>query len=156
MPENREQTIKYMQIACKQCDKSHCGWKIGAVAVKQGKALAKSFNETLKGEKYCQDGQCYRKKYNLSGGKEIEKVCSIHAEQNIIASCAKKGISLNNATLYINVFPCYICAKSLIIAGFKKVYYMQDYAGNEASTLFKSNNVILEKVEEGEVWSQKL
>jgi len=143
-----------MKEACLQCDKSHCGWKVGVVAEREGVILAKSYNQTLKGEKYCQTGTCYRKENNLSGGKEIEKVCSIHAEQNLIANCAKNGVSLNGATLYINVFPCYICAKSVIQAGFKKIYYMNDYAGNEALTLFASNGVGVEKVEEGNVWKK--
>ena len=145
-----------MRLACKQCDHSFCGYKTGAIAVSNGNIIAQSFNETLKGEKYCQDGHCYREENHLHGGKAIEKVCSIHAEVNLIAEAAKKGTALQGTDIYVTTFPCYICTKSIIKAGFKKVFYMSDYGGNEGLNMLLANGVVVTKLDEKEVWSSVL
>ena len=46
---------------------------------------------------------------------------AVHAEQNIIAQAAKYGISLEGATVYVNTFPCSICAKLMINVGIARV-----------------------------------
>ncbi|MFH1895869.1 MAG: deaminase [bacterium] len=144
--------IFFMRQACKMCDFSSCGYKIGCVVVINGKAIAKSFNETLKGEIYCQNGECYREKHNLRGGKDIEKVCSIHAEANLIAKAASQGLSLKGADLYVTTFPCLVCSRSMVAAGFSRVFYMSDYGGNEALPLLESNNIRVTRILEEKVW----
>lgn len=145
--------ISFMKEACLQCDYSSCGYKTGSVAVKNGKIIAKSFNETLKGEIYCQDGECYREKHNLYGGREIEKVCSIHAEANLIAQAAKEGLSLEGSDLYVTTFPCLICTRAIVQAGFKRVFYMSGYGENEGMPLLEANEVEVTRILEKEVWS---
>lgn len=56
---------------------------------------------------------------------------TVHAEQNAISDCAKRGISCDNATAYITHYPCINCTKILIASGIKKVYYNMDYKNNE-------------------------
>ncbi|MDD4212955.1 MAG: dCMP deaminase family protein [Bacilli bacterium] len=53
----------------------------------------------------------------------------VHAEPNAIlnASC-----SLENATLYVTLFPCNECAKLIIQSGIKEIVYLSDkYEGTE-------------------------
>lgn len=52
----------------------------------------------------------------------------IHAEMNAIANCVKNSdfISPVDAKVYVTLFPCSNCAKLLISAGIKKVYYKDD------------------------------
>lgn len=45
-----------------------------------------------------------------------------HAERNAIYNAARKGIPLNNSTLYIQWVPCVDCARAMIQSGIKKVY----------------------------------
>ena len=52
---------------------------------------------------------------------------TVHAEVNALTQCAKYGISCNNATIYINTFPCWNCFKTLINAGIKEIVYDDDY-----------------------------
>lgn len=52
---------------------------------------------------------------------------TIHAEQNIISNCAKEGISLKGATMYITTSPCKICAKLIANSGIVKVFYADEY-----------------------------
>ena len=143
-----------MQKACRLCDFSSCGYKTGAIAVKNERIIAEGYNQTLLGEKYCQYGECYREKNHLSGGREIEKVCSIHAEQNLIASAASAGVSLMSSILFVTTFPCLVCTRSIVKAGFKKVVYMSSYASNEGKALLEANGIQVERVGEEEVWGK--
>lgn len=44
-----------------------------------------------------------------------------HAEQNLIAFAARKGIRTDGHTVYVTHFPCSGCAKTLIQAGIRRV-----------------------------------
>ena len=49
----------------------------------------------------------------------------VHAERNAILNC--KGVRLDGATIYVTLFPCYECAKSIVQAGITKVVYLRMY-----------------------------
>lgn len=144
--------LQFMRQACLLCDRSSCLYKTACLVVKDGEVILKAFNETLPGEKYCQEGECIRKKLNLTGGAEIDKVCTIHAEANLIAKAAARGISLKGVDVYLTTFPCYICSKSLVQAGIGKLYYMSDYTGNDGMRFFKAAGIAVEKMKEVLVW----
>jgi dCMP deaminase len=44
-----------------------------------------------------------------------------HAELNVICWCAKQGISLCDATMYLPWFPCATCAQAIISSGITKL-----------------------------------
>lgn len=44
-----------------------------------------------------------------------------HAEQNLIAFAARRGIRTEGCTVYVTHFPCSSCARTLIQAGIAKV-----------------------------------
>lgn len=46
-----------------------------------------------------------------------------HAERNAIFTASRIGVSLVNATLYCNYFPCPDCTRAIIQSGIKTVYY---------------------------------
>ena len=56
---------------------------------------------------------------------------TVHAEQNAISDCAKRGVSTDGATAYITHYPCINCAKILLASGIKEVKYYEDYKNNE-------------------------
>lgn len=52
----------------------------------------------------------------------------VHAEPNAILNSTNK---LDNATLYVTLFPCNECAKLIIQSGIKEIVYVSDkYAGS--------------------------
>jgi len=59
------------------------------------------------------------------------EIATIHAEQNALIDCAKRGVSCNNCIAYITHFPCVNCAKLLLAAGIKKIYYINDYKNSD-------------------------
>jgi dCMP deaminase len=124
--------------------------------VKDNKILIKSWNKKLSGNPYCVGDSCYREENNLSGGAEIQKVCSIHAEAYAIAHAAKEGISIKNSTMYVSTHPCIICTRSIVVAGISKVVYMSDYESDQIFTsLYEENNIELIKISENEVWGNQ-
>ena len=52
---------------------------------------------------------------------------TVHAEQNAITDCAKRGVSWENAQAYITHYPCINCFKVLAASGITKIFYYDDY-----------------------------
>ena len=50
----------------------------------------------------------------------------VHAERNAILN--SHGADLRGSTIYVTLFPCYECAKSIVQAGIKKVVYLRSYS----------------------------
>ena len=147
--------VSYMKKACLLCDKSKCGYKTGCVIVKDDKVVAEGWNATLPGEVYCQNGECVREKEKLYGGKEIDKVCSIHAEAYAVAECASKGISIAGANVYVTTFPCVICCRLLAKCGIGRLFYMSEYTGGRVGeSLLAENGVKIHKIKEEDVWKR--
>lgn len=166
--------IELMRRAATIAGHTKCWIGIGCVIAKNGNILVEAWNETLKGEEYCQtfrdahrgrssesedrpqnNAGCVRHDLGLSQGKEIEKACSIHAEANAIALAARKGISVRGATLFVTSFPCLICLRTIIASGIKKIVYMNDFYKPHSLEMLKKNRVKIEQITEEEVWRKK-
>ena len=71
----------------------------------------------------------------------------IHAEQNAISDCAKRGVSCDLATAYITHFPCINCFKSLAASGIIHIKYINDYNNDEnVNNLAKEVKIVIEKI----------
>ena len=76
------------------------------------------------------------------------EIATIHAEQNAIIDCAKRGVNCNNSVAYITHFPCLNCLKMLVQAGIEKIYYIDDYK-NDYENINKLNiNIPIIKLSE--------
>lgn len=60
----------------------------------------------------------------------------VHAERNAILNC--KGINLDGTTIYVTLFPCNECAKSIIQSGIKKVIYLRMYDKDDLVKITKT------------------
>ena len=66
----------------------------------------------------------------------LEYSRSIHAEMEAIVSAARDGKSgLVGGTLYTTTFPCHNCARHIVAAGIKEVFYIEPYAKSLALQL---------------------
>lgn len=75
------------------------------------------------------------------------EVNTVHAEQNAIADAAKRGVSIDGATIYITHYPCINCTKMIIASGIKVVKYLNDYHNDVINqTLFDQANVVVHKL----------
>lgn len=59
----------------------------------------------------------------------------VHAEMSALSDAARKGLSVENATLYCTTFPCHLCAKLIVAAGIKRVIYQEPYPKSYAFDL---------------------
>jgi len=101
--------------------------KVGAVLVKDKRILATGYNGAPSGLAHCLDIGCLREKMEIPSGERHELCRAVHAEQNCLCQAAHYGIPVEGAVIYCTNFPCVICAKMLINAGIKKIYYAEGY-----------------------------
>ena len=95
---------------------------VGAVIVRDRRIIAGGYNGSISGGDHCIDQGCY----------VVDNHCvrTIHAEMNALLQCAKYGVSVSGADLYVTHFPCLPCTKSIIQSGIKRLYYAMDYKNN--------------------------
>ncbi len=109
------------QAKC-ESDKSSDWWRhVGAIVVKNKQILLQSHNQHVPSEHapYV-DGD---PRDVIEAGTLAHLSTAIHAEQAVIAEAARKGVSLSGASIYLNVFPCPVCAKLIAFSGIKKCYF---------------------------------
>ena len=58
-------------------------------------------------------------------------MATVHAEQNAISDCAKRGVSCNESIAYITHYPCIHCCRLLLASGIKEIKYIDDYKNDE-------------------------
>jgi dCMP deaminase len=93
--------------------------KVGCLLVKDNRIVAQGYNGFLPG---CSHFSIVRNGHEQS---------TVHAEQNAITDCAKRGVSCLSSTAYITHYPCIICCKLLIASGIKEIKYINDYKNDE-------------------------
>ena len=52
-----------------------------------------------------------------------------------ICDASRKGVPIQDGTMYVTVFPCHICAKHIVASGLKRVVYLEPYAKSYAAEL---------------------
>jgi dCMP deaminase len=79
----------------------------------------------------CSDGVL---PWNKEGGfQETKYAYVVHAEVNAIMNSNRNN--LEGSTLYITLFPCNECAKVVVQAGIKKIYYLDDHYHDQDFTI---------------------
>jgi cytidine deaminase len=82
---------------------------------------------------------------NIEGsalGDIIEFVRAVHAEMAALMDAARRGVSVDGATLFATTFPCHHCARHIVAAGLQRVVYMAPYAKSRAVDLHDDSMVL--------------
>jgi len=97
---------------------------------------------------HCDDvGHQFKKMLHEDGSITTHCVRTVHAEQNAICQAAKRGISIDGATLYCRMTPCRTCAMLIINCGIKRVVCQRRYHDSEDSeAMFKIAGITLEHI----------
>ena len=98
--------------------------KVGCLIVKDNRIISQGYNGFLPG--------CPHK----SIVRDDHEQATIHAEQNALCDCAKRGVSCAESTAYVTHYPCIICARLLLAAGIKEIKYLEDYKNDELVKVF--------------------
>ena len=70
---------------------------------------------------------------------------AVHAEMEALSSAARTGLSVRGATLYTTTFPCHGCAKHIVVAGIKRVVYVEPYPKSMAIDLHSDSIAVEEQ-----------
>jgi len=126
----------FKQIVSVTATRSPCErLQVGCLLVKDNRIIAQGYNGFLPG---CP---------HHSIVKDNHEQATVHAEQNAICDCAKRGVSCNNSVAYISHYPCLICTRLLLASGIKKIYYINDYNNDMlVDTLCSQKDVEIEKI----------
>ena len=109
---------------------------VGCLLVKNNRIVAQGYNGHLPGLPHTSI---------IENGHEI---ATIHAEQNALVDCAKRGVSCDETTAYITHYPCFNCCKLLLAAGIKQIKYIDDYNNNNnVVEMCDSMNIKIEKLQ---------
>lgn len=119
---------------------------VGAVLVREKNILATGYNGPPSGLPHCSEVGCIRVQQNVPSGQRHELCRGLHAEQNAIIQAAKHGTSINGADLYCTTFPCVICAKMIINAGVKRIYFTKSYDDPLSKEMLEQAGVLLYEV----------
>ena len=98
--------------------------QVGCILIKNNRIVAQGYNGFLPG--------CPHESRVRNGHEEA----TIHAEQNAIVDCAKRGVSCNNCTAYVTHYPCVICMRLMCAAGIKDIKYIEDYRNDPLCETF--------------------
>ena len=124
-------SIAFLIASRSPCDRLH----VGCVLVKDTRIISVGYNGFLP------------KAPHISHVRNGHEQCTIHAEQNSITDCAKRGISCNDAIAYITHYPCINCAKILAAAQVKELKYYNDYKNDDLVKSFCDQlNVKINKI----------
>ena len=106
-----------VQVTAKRspCDRL----QVGCLLVKDNRIVSQGYNGFLPG--------CEHQSIMRDGHEQA----TVHAEQNAISDCAKRGVSCEDCTAYITHYPCIICCRILLAAGIKKIKFINNYRNDE-------------------------
>ena len=129
------------------CNRAKCG----ALIVKDRQILSTGYAGSVSGLPHCDEIGCQLAKFiDENGNEKIHCIRTIHAEQNAICLAAKRGISIEGATIYVTMEPCYTCAKMICQCGIRRVIAKYKYhAGELTRKLFKEKGIELIVLEDG-------
>jgi dCMP deaminase len=109
--------------------------QVGCLLVKENRIVSQGYNGFLPG--------CY----HMSIMRDGHEQATVHAEQNAIADCAKRGVSCEGCTAYITHYPCIMCCRLLLASGIKNIKYISDYRNDELINYFAGMmNVSIEQI----------
>jgi dCMP deaminase len=108
-------TIAFLSSSRSPCERLH----VGCVIVKNKRIISTGYNGFLP------------ELSHTSYVRDNHEQGTIHAEQNSVSDCAKRGVTMNQATAYITHFPCINCFKILAGSGISHIVYANDYKNDE-------------------------
>jgi dCMP deaminase len=104
------------------CERLH----VGCLLVKDNRIVSQGYNGFLPGLEH------------TSIVRDGHEQATVHAEQNAIADCARRGVSCESCTAYITHYPCIMCCRLLLAAGISEIKYINDYRNDELVAHFTS------------------
>lgn len=118
------------------------GWLNDTRSKQELEDLLNEARRELLGRMVVGDGEpaSLAEKAQLSG--IIEFIRAVHAEMAALMSAARRGVSVEDCTLYSTSFPCHECARHIVAAGIKKVRFIEPYPKSRVLDLYDDSIVV--------------
>lgn len=112
--------------------------KVGAALVNSftGAVVAMGFNGFIRGAN----------KQLLPKTRPDKYPYMVHAEVNLIANCARHGISMENCEMYCTLSPCVSCMRNIWNCGITRIYVKELYKDFEDIKKMKDLHVSINKI----------
>lgn len=141
-----EEVKKCLNYAQKQADR-YSGCKkvsVGAMIIPYGmKAFMLGSNSCVPDT--CKTDGCRRIELYGEDSKShrLPSDCrAVHSEIAAICNCARSGMRTDEATMIVTRYPCEACARAIVSAGIKQVYYgRQQEISEETERIFAAGHV---------------
>jgi dCMP deaminase len=126
----------FMSIALLASQRSPCTrLNVGSVIVKNNRLISMGYNGYISGAPH------------ISRVLENHEQSIIHSEINAITDCAKRGVSLEDAKIYVTHYPCPNCFRSIAACGIKEIIFLHDYNNNQiVQDLANDASIIIKKL----------
>lgn len=98
--------------------------KVGCLLVNDNRIISQGYNGFLPG--------CDHKSVVRDGHEQA----TVHAEQNALCDCAKRGVSCKDSIVYVTHYPCIICTRLLLASGIKQIKYIDNYKNDNLVKYF--------------------
>lgn len=109
--------------------------QVGCILVKDNRVIATGYNGFLPNAPH------------ESIVFDNHEMATVHAEQNCIADCAKRGVNTSGSIAYVTHYPCINCYKILVASGIIEINYINDYKNNEIIEKINKNlNIPINKI----------
>ena len=108
-------SLAFLTASRSACSRLH----VGCVIVKDTRIISVGYNGFLPGAPHTS---------RIVDGHEQS---TVHAEQNCISDCAKRGVAVGGSTAFVTHYPCVNCAKVLAAAGVSCVKFYYDYKNSD-------------------------
>ena len=127
----------FKQIVMVTSTRSPCErLQVGCLIVKDNRIISQGYNGFLP--------NCPHESVVINNHEQA----TVHAEQNAITDCAKRGVSCDGSDAYITHYPCINCTKMLCASGIKNIFYINNYKNDELVDYFakQSNMESIQKI----------
>lgn len=112
-----------------------------------GRILSTGFNHHDNDGPYCGGDTCFRNECNVPSGTQVEIGC-IHAEMDLLTTCASKGVRTKNMWMFVSGEPCLMCAKLIVNAGVSCVVVVdKGYAGANGVHFLEKHGIEVKRVD---------
>ncbi len=119
--------------------------QFGAIVVNpKHEIVSTGFNGVVRGAPHCLDIGCIKDEMQIESGMGHGICPAVHAEMNALIQAGRHSLG---CTLYINGFPCKICARMIVNSGIKRVVISGDYSDEEGLKILEGADVIVDNIE---------
>lgn len=141
----------FMEVARTVAKRATCDrGRSGCVIARDNQILVTGYVGSPAGLPHCDEaGHLMKRMLHSDGSVSQHCVRTVHAEQNAICQAAKRGITIDGATVYCRMTPCRTCAMLIINCGIRRVVCERHYHDEaDSMAMFGEAGIRIEHLED--------